>query len=56
MTDPKKARCFDPSWRYYPEAESDIRRTFARIRRQLKEAEAVKNAQNVRSIKKERKA
>lgn len=42
MTDPKRARCFDKDWKYSPEAESDIRKTFARIRRQMKEADAAK--------------
>lgn len=38
-----KARCFDPNWRYIREESTDIRKTFARIRRQQKlqaEAEA----------------
>lgn len=49
MTDPKQAKCFDKDWRYTPANSTDIAKTFARIRRQQKEVEAVK-ASNVRRI------
>ena len=50
MSDPKRARCYDKDWRYTPQSESDIRKTFARIRRQQKEEEAARPA-NVKPIR-----
>lgn len=41
-TDPKRARCFDKDWKYVPRESTDVAKTFARIRRQQKEAEAAK--------------
>lgn len=38
-----KARCFDPNWKYVKKEATDVRRTFARVRREMKqqaEAEA----------------
>lgn len=37
MTDPKKARCYDPSWRYTRSEATDVAKTFARAKRQMKE-------------------
>jgi hypothetical protein len=45
MTDPRQAKCLDKSWKYVNKDESDIRKTFVRIRRQLKEEEAAKQAE-----------
>jgi hypothetical protein len=42
----------DPSFRYVRAAETNIAKTFARIKRQQKEAEAAKKAQNVRPMRK----
>lgn len=49
MTDPKKARCFDKSWKYTPSNETDLHALFKRIRRQLKE-QAAKPAPNVKPL------
>ena len=35
----------DPSFRYTPSAETDIRKTFARIRREQRQASAIKAAE-----------
>lgn len=54
MTDPTKARCWDPAWKYVPHEATDIRKTFARIKRQQKEAaeqEAAKSV-NVKQLRK----
>lgn len=53
MTDPKRARCFDKDWRYVPSNETDISKTFARLKRQQKEAEAAREKQpkNIAPIK-----
>lgn len=57
MTDPTRARLFEPGFRYVKAAETDISKTFARIRRQLKEAEQAKQqAANVCPIKKRKEA
>jgi hypothetical protein len=51
MTDPKQARCLDPEWKFY--RDTDLDRTFRRVRRQMKEAEQAKPIPvNVRPIKK----
>lgn len=42
MTDPTRARVFDKSWKYTKRDESDIRKTFARVRREQKAAEAAR--------------
>lgn len=53
MTDPTKAKCFDKTWKYKPSGSTDLKATFARIRREQREAEAAKPAPaNVKPIKK----
>lgn len=47
----KAPSLMDPKFRYVKAAETNIARTFARIRKQIKEAEAAKQAQNVRQMK-----
>jgi hypothetical protein len=56
MTDPTKARCWDKDWRYVPKDATDVAKTFARIRRQMKEDQAVKKSANVKPIKLEKRA
>ena len=31
------AKCYQPGWEYVPAVETDIRKTFARARREMKE-------------------
>lgn len=38
-------RIFDPDFKYVPAAQTDIRKTFERIKRQQREAEKVVEAQ-----------
>ena len=57
MTRPTNPRgLMDPNWRYVRAAETNLEKTFARIRRQQKqaqaEAEAAKQAANVKPIRK----
>lgn len=53
MSDPKRARCFDPDWRYTPHEATDIRKLFAKVRRQQKaEAEAAAKPANVKQLRK----
>ena len=53
MSTPTIARCYsDPDWKYTRSESTDIRRLFAKIKRQQKEAEAAKKAQNVRPMRK----
>jgi hypothetical protein len=47
----KPPSLMDPSFRYVRAAETNIAKTFQRIRRQQKEAEAAKQAANVRPMK-----
>lgn len=56
MSDPKRARCFDPAWKYVPANATDIAKTFARIRRHQKEAEAACKAANVKPIRPKKEA
>lgn len=49
MNNPKQAKCYDKGWRYYSAADTDVARTFQRIRKQMKE-EAAKPA-NVKPIR-----
>ena len=51
MTDPKKARCWDKTWKYTPKDATDLKATFKRIRREMKEAEAVRESANVQPIR-----
>jgi hypothetical protein len=52
----KRARLLDKGFRYYPSSDTDVARTFARVRRQMKEAEKAKlPAANVKPLKKEQK-
>ena len=51
MTDPKRARCFDKGWKYVPSGETDISRTFRRVKRELAEAAKAKPA-NVKALPK----
>jgi hypothetical protein len=51
MSDPTAKRWKDKTWRYYPAESTDVARTFARIRRQLKEA-AKAPPPNVKQLKK----
>jgi hypothetical protein len=44
MSEATKKRWKDPTWKYVPREATDIRKTFARVKRQQKEAEAVKAA------------
>ena len=37
------AKCYDPGFRYTRSADTNISKTFARIRKQMKAAEASKN-------------
>lgn len=47
----KRARLFDPTFRYYPAADTDVSRTFKRIRAQMKATEAAKKpASNVKAM------
>lgn len=55
----KRPHLMDPTFRYYPAADTDVARTFARVRREMKAAEAAKTkpAGNVKALpKKEKKA
>lgn len=52
MSEARKPRLLDPSFKYVPASKTNIAATFARIRRQLKEAEQAKQAANVRPLKK----
>lgn len=49
----RKARCLDPNWKFVKPESTDIAKTFARIRKQLKENEAAlhKAAENVCDLK-----
>lgn len=49
----KKARLLDPAFVYTPASQTDIRKTFARIRRELEFAAKVVKASNVKPLKKE---
>lgn len=51
MTDPTKARCWDKNWRYYNSADTDVRRTWNRILRQMKDSESLKQSANVKPLK-----
>ena len=55
MTKPLKALCLDPKWRYYPASDTNVARTFARVRRQMKEEAEAAASVNVRPLKKEAK-
>ena len=53
MSDPTEKRWKDKSWRYFKADETNIERTFQRIRRQQKEAEAEKKPPaNVKTLPK----
>jgi hypothetical protein len=51
MSDPKRALCFDPAWKYTPSGSTDIKRLFDKVRRQMK-AEAAAPAPNVKPLRK----
>lgn len=56
MSDPKKTRLYEKGWRYYPASDTNVARTFARIRRQQREAaEAAKQPVNVKPIRRQAK-
>lgn len=40
----KRPSLLDPKFRYVPAGETDVAKTFARIRKQMKEAEAAKKS------------
>lgn len=40
----KPTRLLDPAFRYVPARETDIRKTFARVRRELAQAEQARQA------------
>lgn len=44
-----------PTHKYVPAAETNVAATFARVRRQMKEAESVKASSNVKALRKEAK-
>lgn len=44
-------RWMDKSWRYYPASDTDVSRTFRRVRQQMKEA-AKAPPPNVKQLKK----
>lgn len=46
-----KPRIFDPSFRYVSAANTDLRKTFARLRREARERAAVPTPANVKPIK-----
>lgn len=49
----KRARLLEPGFRYYGSADTDAARTWARVRREMKQAEAAKKpASNVKPLKK----
>lgn len=53
MSDPTLKRWKTKEWTYYPANDTDISRTFRRIRREQKEAEAAKKpASNVKALTK----
>jgi hypothetical protein len=41
----------NPQFKYVKSGETDIRKTFARIRREMKEAEAIKQEPKVRALR-----
>jgi hypothetical protein len=47
MTDPLRKRLLEKTFRYVKSGETDVSKTFARIRRQMKEAEAAKPVHSV---------
>ena len=51
----KKARCWDPEWRYYDSTNTSVSRTWAKFRRQQAEA-SKKPAPKVTPIKKAKEA
>lgn len=51
MSDPLRKRLLNPGFRYYRAAETDVARTFKRIRREQREADEQAKAQNVSPIK-----
>lgn len=48
----KRPHLMDPAFRYYSAADTDVSRTFARVRREMKAAEAAKAkpAGNVKAL------
>lgn len=54
MSEALRKRLLDPAFRYVKASETDVSKTWARVRRQLKEAEAVKQAANVKPIRDKR--
>ena len=46
-----KRGLMDPSFKYVKSGETDLKKTFARIRRQLAETDAIKAEPKVRPIK-----
>lgn len=52
----KRPHLYDPGFKYTPAASTDIARTFARIRREMKQTEATKPpATNVKALPKKAK-
>jgi plasmid stabilization system protein ParE len=51
MSDPKRKRLYESGFKYTPAAETDIRKTFARIKRQQTEAAKAQPA-NVKQLRK----
>jgi hypothetical protein len=53
VSEAKRARCFDADWKYTPHGSTDIRKLFAKVRRQQKEeaAKAEVQAVNVKPIR-----
>jgi hypothetical protein len=45
----RRARVYEPGWRYVPAGATDVSKTFARVRKQMKEA-ATQPPANVKTI------
>jgi hypothetical protein len=50
MNEAHRKRLLDKTFRYVKSSETDVARTFARIRKQIKEAEAAKAAPKVAAV------
>lgn len=51
MSDPLRKRLLERTFKYTKSGETDVARTFARIRRQMKEAEAIQESANIKPIR-----